>query len=97
MIPLASDDAVPVPTVSNDLKSHIASYFSHLELANAVVVFMMISVSCDAKVTSHDHKDHVTHCLNHLVLANKMVPVMMQSTACDAHGGANSITRPRVM
>ena len=40
-----------VPIVEHDMKSHVAPYFDHLDIRNAVVSMMVLSTSCDANIS----------------------------------------------
>ena len=64
--------------VSNDWNSHVASYFDHPKLANAMVLLMLPLVSCCTLFQSS--------------WPNKMVLLAMPSPLCHACTGVNRIT-----
>ena len=53
MMCLALDDSDAMPVASYDQKSHVASNFNHLDLANAVVPLMTWLASCDTDTSSN--------------------------------------------
>ena len=75
-MPLAYMLMMPVITISNDCKSHVASGFDHLDPINAIGVIDDSINQCHvmSALASHDQKIHVASYLNNLDLANKMVP-----------------------
>ena len=51
---LASHDADASTNSVKWLKRHVVSHYDHLELTNAMVLLMILSVSCDAMIQNND-------------------------------------------
>ena len=86
---------MPVPTVSNDWKSHVRSHFNHYGTANAVVLLTMPSVSCYAN-TSITWPNMLCCTLFQVPWPSKIMvplsmPFMMQLAAHGSSAGTNSI------
>ena len=71
-VPLASNDIDTSANGLNNFKNHASSDFDHLELTNAIVLLMILSVSCWTSFESYEP-------------INRMVPLTMPSVACDAY------------
>ena len=87
---------VPVPTLSNNWKSHVASHSAQLELINAVVLLMMPSVLCDTYTGITWPKGHVEPHFNHLHLKNDVIDSTISVMWCSHWHQQHYITK-RVM
>ena len=79
---------------SHGLKSHTASPFDHLDLANGMVPMMTLLALCDTDtniMTLHNQKCYTTHCFKYLDLMNTMMLSTMVLTLHDVDASTNSI------
>ena len=85
---------VPVPPVSKDQESHIASHYNHLELTNGMVLLMTLLAPCDSDTSVNGiiwPNSYVVHCSNCLNLMGTMILLVVTVAWCDADASANSV------
>ena len=68
---------VLISNTSHDQKSHVVSHFNHPTLRNAIILFMILSVShiADASAKSITAKNVIAPHFDYIDLTNAMVPL----------------------
>ena len=81
------------PMASHDQKSHVTSYFGHLDLINAMVVLMMSLVSCNTNTGTNSitWPNKIATCSDCFDLRNAVVPFMMPLVWCDIETGSSGV------